>query len=70
MRADARPPPFPHKNFNFFSLSWNVIDNKGSKMRKMGQMRLPWNVFENKKLNLIYPGILLINIVVGSFQHS
>ncbi len=32
----------------FFHLPWNVIDNKGPKMRKMGQMRLPRNVFENR----------------------
>jgi hypothetical protein len=31
-----------------FGLPWNVVDNKGPKMRKMGQMRLPWNVYENK----------------------
>jgi hypothetical protein len=37
-------------------------------MRKMGQMRLPWNVSENKGVNSAYPGILLINIVVNSFQ--
>jgi hypothetical protein len=33
-------------------------------MRKMGQMRLPWNVYENTSLNSFYPGMLLINIGV------
>jgi hypothetical protein len=36
-------------------------------MRKMGQTRLPWNVYENKQVNLIYPGMLLINKVVKPF---
>jgi hypothetical protein len=55
-------PPLPPK---IFRLPWNVIENKGPKMRKMGQMRLPWNVYENKQLNCIYPGMLLINKVVS-----
>ena len=46
--------PAEGKNLIFFGLSWNVIDNKGPKMRRMGQMRLPWNVYENKTLNKIY----------------
>ena len=29
-------------------VSWNVIDSKGLKMRKMGRMRIPRNVIENK----------------------
>jgi hypothetical protein len=36
-------------------------------MRKMGQMRLTWNVYENKRVNLLYPGMLLINILVSLF---
>ena len=38
----------PQKKEESFGASWNVVDNKGPKMRKMGQMRLPWNVYENK----------------------
>jgi hypothetical protein len=57
----------PQKKEIFFGLPWNVIENKGPKMRKIGQMRLPWNVYENRRLNLIYPGMLLINIPVNSF---
>ena len=57
--------PSPPK---FFGVPWNVIENKGSKMRKMGQMRIPWNVYENKRLNLSYPGMLLINMMVSSFK--
>jgi hypothetical protein len=34
-------------------------------MRKMGRMRLPWNVYENTRLSLMYPGMLLINIEVS-----
>jgi hypothetical protein len=49
-------------------LPWNVVDNKGPKMRKMGRMRLPWNVYENRGLNDIYPGMLLINMVVSLFS--
>ena len=42
----------PAQNFyKIFCLSWNVIDNKGPKLRKMGQMRLPWNVYENRQLS-------------------
>jgi hypothetical protein len=51
----------------FFGVPWNVVDNKGPKLRKMGQMRLPWNVYENTAFNLIYPGMLLINMAVSSF---
>jgi len=39
-------------------------------MRKMGQMRIPWNVYENKQLNLIYPGMLLINKAVSRFSYG
>ena len=42
----------PHKNFKksikIFRVPRNVIDNKGQKMRKMGQMRIPRNVYQNK----------------------
>ena len=37
-------------------------------MRKMGKMRLPWNVYENKELSPDYPGMLLINMAVSSFS--
>jgi hypothetical protein len=29
-------------------------------MRTMGQMRLPWNVYENKLDSRLYPGIYMI----------
>ena len=64
---DARRPGGTSKKIIFFALSWNVVDNKGPKMRKMGQMRIPWNVYENTQLNLTYPGMLLINIGLVPF---
>ena len=54
----SRSPNFLKK---FFGVPWNVIDDKGPEMRKMGQMRIPWNVIENNQLSLIYPGMLLKN---------
>ena len=43
-------------------------------MRQMGQMRLPWNVYENKALNLLQPGMsVIINNLVhfgGTVQSS
>ena len=50
----ARPKDFEIKeSLKFFPLPWNVIENKGPKMRKMGQTRIPWNVFENTGLTQI-----------------
>jgi len=36
-------------------------------MRKMGQMRIPWNILENKGVKVGYPGMLLKNKVVNRF---
>ena len=36
------------ESLKIFRLLRNVIDNKGPKMRKVRQMRIPRNVYENK----------------------
>jgi hypothetical protein len=43
-----RARKFLRNPFKFFCAIWNVVENKGPKMRKMRQMRIPWNVYENK----------------------
>ena len=58
-------PPLEN-NLKFLVSPWNVIDSKGQEMRKMGQMRIPWNVYENKQLNLNL-GMSLINKEVRLF---
>ena len=63
VRVCSRPPA-AQIFLKIFRVPRNVVDNKGQEMRKMGQMRIPRNVYENTSTYNFYPGMLLINKVV------
>jgi hypothetical protein len=58
-------PPQIFFKLNFACLTRNVVDNKRS---QIAIMRLSRNVDENKQVNAVLPGMLLINKVVVYFS--